>query len=203
MLDRTYNRMLEIIDSIYRQPTICALIWLAFAEGSLDIEELAEAAKIDLESDPILNPDDRFLDPSKYILNVLRSFIIMVPQYLDDASADTESHSLSNVPSEANTEYAVSPSDTESRAQSHINIRLTNYSMNKDRADLELLADGSSDVGMEIAVPYSVTSSSFSTQVPVKARLAHFSMKELLVSRGISLFGNIAGLQIMQDYKMA
>lgn len=60
-----YSRIFSGIDEAYRQDAKSALIWLAFAERPLPLEELAEATIIHPSADPPFDPEERFPEPQK------------------------------------------------------------------------------------------------------------------------------------------
>jgi hypothetical protein len=62
------------IDAQYHREAIAALQWLAFSEQPLSIEELAEAAVINLKADPPFAPEERLSDP-RDILQILSSLV--------------------------------------------------------------------------------------------------------------------------------
>jgi ankyrin repeat protein len=74
-LDDTYARILTEIDERDRQDARRALLWLAFSNRPLRIEEVAEAAVVDPELDPAFNPETRLLDPRNDILEILGSLV--------------------------------------------------------------------------------------------------------------------------------
>ena len=73
-LDDTYSRIFSGIDEAYRQEAKSALIWLAFAERPLQLEELAEATIIHPSSDPPFDPEERFPEPQN-VLQILSSLV--------------------------------------------------------------------------------------------------------------------------------
>jgi ankyrin repeat domain-containing protein 50 len=74
-LDDTYARILTEIDKSDLQEARSALQWLAFSNRPLRIEEVAEAAVVNPESDPSFNPEDRLLDPRNDIFEILGSLV--------------------------------------------------------------------------------------------------------------------------------
>jgi hypothetical protein len=75
-LDETYSRMLSAIDEAYREDAKNALIWLAFSERPLQLEELAEATVIHPRSYPPFDPEERFPDP-RNVLEILSSLVVI------------------------------------------------------------------------------------------------------------------------------
>jgi ankyrin repeat domain-containing protein 50 len=62
-----------------------ALLWLEFSGRPLGIEEVAEAAVVDPESDSPFNPENRLLDPHGDILEILGSLVtVSVKSAKDD-----------------------------------------------------------------------------------------------------------------------
>jgi ankyrin repeat protein len=78
-LNETYDRMLLAIDEVYKAESKRALLWLAFSERPLSVEEVAEAACIDPDADPPFSEDDRFQDPRNNIVEILGSLISLLP----------------------------------------------------------------------------------------------------------------------------
>ncbi|TVY25789.1 Ankyrin repeat and KH domain-containing protein mask [Lachnellula hyalina] len=74
-LDDTYARILSQIDKNDKMEARRALLWLAFSARPLRIEELAEAAVVDPESDSPFSPENRLLDPHGDILEILGSLV--------------------------------------------------------------------------------------------------------------------------------
>ncbi|KAL9119965.1 MAG: hypothetical protein Q9187_003484, partial [Circinaria calcarea] len=62
-LDDTYARILNGIDEDYSQYAIIILQWLVYSARPLQIEELAEAVTVDLQSRPRFSADRRFPEP--------------------------------------------------------------------------------------------------------------------------------------------
>ncbi|KAF8535856.1 hypothetical protein BDD12DRAFT_808232 [Trichophaea hybrida] len=60
------------------QETLRSLMWLAFSERPLRIEELAEAIVLNPQSDPYFDPEERFPDPHN-ILRILGSLVTISP----------------------------------------------------------------------------------------------------------------------------
>ncbi|TVY35584.1 hypothetical protein LSUB1_G005613 [Lachnellula subtilissima] len=91
-LDDTYARILSQIDKNDKMEARRALLWLAFSERPLRIEELAEAAVVDPESDPPFSPENRLLNPHGDILEILGSlvtiFVKPAQRGLDDDESD-------------------------------------------------------------------------------------------------------------------
>jgi ankyrin repeat domain-containing protein 50 len=73
-LDDTYTRLFLEIDEAYRNDAKNALLWLAFSERSLQINELAEATVLNPESDLPLDLQERFLDP-QCVIQILSSLV--------------------------------------------------------------------------------------------------------------------------------
>jgi hypothetical protein len=73
-LDDTYARILTNIDEDYHQVTLRSLMWFAFSERPLRIEELAEAIVLNSQSDPCFDQEERFPDPHN-ILRILGSLV--------------------------------------------------------------------------------------------------------------------------------
>lgn len=74
-LNETYTRMLDSIHENDIAAARRALLWLAYSERPLFLEEVAEAAVINPESDTPFNSDDRLLDPRGDFLEILGSFV--------------------------------------------------------------------------------------------------------------------------------
>lgn len=74
-LDDTYERMLSSIDETYQSEARRALFWLAFSQRTLSINEVAEAACIDPDSEVPFDPEDRFHAPANDILEILGSLV--------------------------------------------------------------------------------------------------------------------------------
>jgi ankyrin repeat protein len=62
-LDQTYDRILTAIREEDRVYAIRILQWLTFSERPLTIEEVAEVAAIDIQSEPIFDRDEVLIDP--------------------------------------------------------------------------------------------------------------------------------------------
>jgi hypothetical protein len=77
-LDDTYSRLFLDIDDAYREEARVALLWLAFSDRPLRLTELAEAIVVNPQSDPPLNPDERFPD-SESVLQILSSLVSISP----------------------------------------------------------------------------------------------------------------------------
>ena len=73
-LEDTYTRILMNIDEIYQQEALTGLLWLAFSERPLLINELAEAIVVDPQSDPPFDPEDRLRHP-RDLLQVLTGLV--------------------------------------------------------------------------------------------------------------------------------
>ena len=73
-LDDTYARILVNIDMDYHQEALTALLWLAFSERPLRIDEVAEATAINPQSDLAFDPKERFPDP-RDVLQILSSLV--------------------------------------------------------------------------------------------------------------------------------
>ena len=77
-LDDTYARILTNIDEDYEQEARRALLWLAFSERPLDIDEVAEAAVVNPHSDRPFDPEERLRD-SHAVLEILTSLVTVSP----------------------------------------------------------------------------------------------------------------------------
>jgi ankyrin repeat domain-containing protein 50 len=82
-LDDTYARILTNIDEDYQREAISALLWLAFSERPLQIDEVAEAAVVNPQSDPPFSPEERLSDPHD-VLQILAGLVTIYPK--DDTS---------------------------------------------------------------------------------------------------------------------
>jgi ankyrin repeat protein len=92
-LDETYQRILLSIDDKYQPEARRALVWLAFSERPLSIEELAEASIIDPQSEPPFDPDERLHDPCNDILEILGSLISFSSQgVVSDSGSDLDTY---------------------------------------------------------------------------------------------------------------
>jgi hypothetical protein len=74
-LDETYERILTHIEKDYQKEARRALIWLAFSQRPLNIEELAEAAVVDSNLSPPFDPEERLHDPCNDIIEILGSLV--------------------------------------------------------------------------------------------------------------------------------
>jgi hypothetical protein len=73
-LDDTYSRLFLEIDDAYREEAMKAMLWLAFSDRPLLLEELAEAIVIRPLSHPPFDPEERFPDPES-VLQILSSLV--------------------------------------------------------------------------------------------------------------------------------
>jgi hypothetical protein len=78
-LDDTYARILTNIEEDYQQEALSALLWLVFSERPLKIEEIADAAVVNPQSDPPFNPDERLSDPND-VLQILAGLVTISPK---------------------------------------------------------------------------------------------------------------------------
>ena len=78
-LDTTYERILLTIPLEYRLEALSALKWLVASERPLTLDELAEAAVINLENNPPFDPKQRFFTPES-ILEVLSTLVVVTPR---------------------------------------------------------------------------------------------------------------------------
>lgn len=83
-MDDTYARILSEIDKNDIMEARRALLWLAFSARPLSVEQLAEAAVVDPESDPPFSPENRLLDPHGDILEILGSLVTVSVPAQDD-----------------------------------------------------------------------------------------------------------------------
>lgn len=82
-LHKTYDRILQNIDAQDQEKARHALIWLAFSNRPLEIEEVANAAVLDPQAITTFDPDERLFDPNS-ILEILGS---LVTRSLEDSSS--------------------------------------------------------------------------------------------------------------------
>jgi hypothetical protein len=75
-LDETYERMLLNIDEEYGQEALNALLWLAFSERPLRLEEAAEAIVVNPQSNPPFDPEEKLPDP-RNVLQILGSLAVV------------------------------------------------------------------------------------------------------------------------------
>ncbi|KAI9726230.1 MAG: hypothetical protein M1834_009085 [Cirrosporium novae-zelandiae] len=87
-LDESYARILVDIDDEDRDKAHRALLWLAYSERPLGINELAEAAIIDPNAETPFDPDDRFFED--FILEVLGSLVVLISQEPAEPSESSE-----------------------------------------------------------------------------------------------------------------
>lgn len=113
-LDETYERTLLNIDEQYEQEALVALTWLVAARRVLTVEELAEAISIDIDSEGLFDPSNRFFEPNT-ICSVLSGLVSIVQSHTPPGSADIR---LAHFSVE---EYLVSDRLARSRA-SHFHI---------------------------------------------------------------------------------
>ena len=78
-LDDTYARILTNIEEDYQQEALSALLWLAFSERPLKIEEIADAAVVNPQSDPPFDPEERLSDPND-VLQILAGLVTISPK---------------------------------------------------------------------------------------------------------------------------
>jgi hypothetical protein len=89
-LDDTYERILTNIDKDYQEEARRALMWLAFSQRPLRIEEVAEAAVVDPERDSPFDPEERLHDSCNDIVEILGSLVTVSWKSVSgDASSDT------------------------------------------------------------------------------------------------------------------
>jgi hypothetical protein len=86
-LDDTYSRVFVNIDEVYREDARNALMWLAFAERPLQLQELAEATIIHPSFEQSFIPEERFPDPQN-VLEILSS-LVTVDYWQLGSSAET------------------------------------------------------------------------------------------------------------------
>jgi len=72
-LDTTYDRILQNIDGMYCQAALQILRWLAYSPRPLTLEETAEVAAIDVDSDPQFDETNRLPDPFDILDDLLQS----------------------------------------------------------------------------------------------------------------------------------
>ena len=90
-LDDTYARILTNINEECRQEARRALLWLAFSERPLLLEEVAEAAVVD--PDTAFDPDERLPDPN-YVLEILGSLVTVSSKGVSSDASDDDSNCL-------------------------------------------------------------------------------------------------------------
>ena len=66
-LDQTYDRILQAVPPLHQQFVQSALYWLAFATRPLQLQELAEAAIVDPESDHFKPELSRLFDENEIL----------------------------------------------------------------------------------------------------------------------------------------
>ena len=157
-LDETYARILSNIEDEYQQYARRALVWLAFSIRPLSIEELAEAAVVDPQIDPPFDPDQQFINPRENILEILDSLVIISSSSdgVEDGGGIEDSGGIEYI------EYSDTIDDSD----------YSDYSDGGDGGDGSGGSDGNSD-------------SNDSNDRHEEIRLAHFSVKEYLVSERI------------------
>jgi len=79
-LDATYNRMLDRVDPEYEKQVASVLKWLAFSVRPLQLEELAEAFIMDLDTErPITFDESERLFTAEDVLTYLPGLVVKVP----------------------------------------------------------------------------------------------------------------------------
>ena len=73
-LYKTYNQILRNIDAQDQEKAYHALIWLAFSKRPLEIEEVANAAVLDPQTNTTFDLDERLFDPNS-MLEILGSLV--------------------------------------------------------------------------------------------------------------------------------
>jgi hypothetical protein len=98
-LDDTYARILTNIEEGYQQEARRALIWLAFSQRPLCIEEVAEAAIVDAKLSPPFDLEERLHDPCNDILEILGSLVTISSKIVSsNASGDISSSVWNRAP---------------------------------------------------------------------------------------------------------
>jgi hypothetical protein len=92
-LDDTYERILTSIEKDYEKEACRALIWLAFSQRPLRIEELAEAAVVDLNQSTDFDPEERLHDPCNNIIEILGSLVTISSKGVSSNASDDSSDS--------------------------------------------------------------------------------------------------------------
>lgn len=72
-----YDRSLLEIDPLHSEQALTILRWIAFSPHPLTLAELAEVLTIHPESDQLVDPDDRLMDPFS-ILKILPSGLVFI-----------------------------------------------------------------------------------------------------------------------------
>jgi hypothetical protein len=74
------------IDEKYQQEALNGLLWLAFSERPLLIEELAEAIVVNPQSDPPFDPEDRLRHPHD-VLQILTGLVTISSKESSEATS--------------------------------------------------------------------------------------------------------------------
>ena len=156
-LDETYARILNNIEDEYQQYARRALVWLAFSIRPLHIEELAEAAVVDPQINPPFDPEERFIDPRDNILEILGSLVIISSP--NDSNDDSDGNDDSDRSDDGDGNDDSDGDDDDDDSDGGGSSYTSDSSNSNDNND-------SNDRHEEI-------------------RLAHFSVKEYLVSERI------------------
>lgn len=82
-LSDTYDRILTELDENDQADARRALTWLACATRPLSVREVAEAAVVEPEKDPPVEPESRLLDPVNDICEILGSLVTVESYEID------------------------------------------------------------------------------------------------------------------------
>jgi ankyrin repeat protein len=175
-LDATYERILCAIDEAYVGHVVHILKWICVSERPLRLKELAHVVAINREGNPFFDEDEVFTDPSD-IVRICSSLIGVVSDLNDDDSSSTWSMSV-NADKFSDISPEVIPGTmSETSTDDLFAARL------EDGDNSEQSMDDDSDDGENAScdlqhIPPRMVSDGV-------IRLAHYSVKEYLVSERI------------------
>jgi hypothetical protein len=125
-LDETYDRILcDISEDDYKY-AVCILRWLAFSSRPLSVEEISEAVAIDIERNPMFDPQEVLEDPLD-VLDICSSLITITTTTTDIYDVTLEFLNLGYRPTEnlvglahySVKEYLISERRHQSRAEKY------------------------------------------------------------------------------------
>lgn len=156
-LDDTYERILCNIDEDHAEDVLKVLQWLAFSVRPLNLREIAEATAITLDDTPRFDPGDRLRHPTD-VLAICSSLIYV-------------STGCANLPAQSSSEGSPLPSSVPQLLSLDEDPHFTARRSDDERSDDHHRA--------------SFTISTEDSTSNREVRLAHYSVKEYLVSERI------------------